>query len=150
MRLGVYFRTWAVVRLLIARTASASPDCAVTWAWRLNSSCWRLNTTCSIFVDIALLQIELLLRFATQLPAITVQQTSRSTKLVQSWALLANFHHAITNRATILGTLRSQGADDHHERQPSLRYHDELKWLCVICRGSCFLIHPRSVRIQWG
>ena len=34
MRLGVSFRTWAVVRLLIARTASASPDCAVPGARR--------------------------------------------------------------------------------------------------------------------
>ena len=29
-------------------------------------------------------------------------------------------------------------------------WSDELIWLGVICRGSCFLSHSRSVRIQWG
>ena len=51
-------------------------------------------------------------------------------------------------RATILGTLRSPGADSHHERQPASRYRDELRYMCVMCRESYFLSHSRSLRNQ--
>ena len=53
MRLGVSFRTWAVARLLTARTASASQDSAATCARRLNTSCWSWVTSCSMVIDTA-------------------------------------------------------------------------------------------------
>ena len=121
MRLGVSFGTWAVARMSIACTASDIFIREAIWDRRVRSPCWNCDTTCSIVVVIGPLQEEvphvLLLLF-------TVQQTSRSTKLVHRWALPARFHHATTNRTTTLESLHSPGADSHHERQPTLRNHD--------------------------
>ena len=45
MWLGVSFRTWAVARLLMARTASASPVWSTTWAFNVITSCWSCCKT---------------------------------------------------------------------------------------------------------
>ena len=74
---------------------------------------------------------------ASTIPAITVQQTSPSTKLVRSWTLPASFHHATTNpssdpRNSALPGRRISPRAPTNDTLPALRYHDELIRRCVI------------------